>query len=68
MKSMIYSILGAVGAAGVLAFIALIVFGPFITIWGLNTLFHLGIPYTFETYFAVIAVGLFFNFRITSKD
>jgi hypothetical protein len=65
---MIYGILGAVGAAGVLAFVMLILFGPFITIWGMNTLFHLGIPYTFETYFAVIAVGLFFNFRITSKD
>lgn len=64
MKNMIYGI----GAAGVLAFIALILFGPFITVWGLNTLFHLGIPYTVETYFAVIAISLFFNFRITSTS
>ena len=68
MKNIILGLFGAVGAAGILAFLALIVFGPFITIWGLNTLFHLGIPYTFETYFAVIAVGLFFNFRISTKD
>ena len=68
MKNMLYTILGAASVAGVLAFVALLVFGPFITIWGMNTLFHLGIPYTVETYFAVIAVGLFFNFRITSKD
>jgi hypothetical protein len=64
MKNMIYGI----GAAGVLAFIVLILFGPFITVWGLNTLFHLGIPYTVETYFAVIAISLFFNFRITSTS
>ena len=68
MKNIILGLFGAVGAAGILAFLALIVFGPFITIWGLNTLFHLGIPYTLETYFAVIAVGLFFNFRISTKE
>jgi hypothetical protein len=68
MKNIIYSMIGAVGAAGIIAFLALIVFGPFITIWGLNTLFHLGIPYTLETYFAVVAVSLFFNFRISTKD
>jgi hypothetical protein len=68
MKNVVYSILGAVGAAGIIAFLALILFGPFITIWGLNTLFRLGIPYTLETYLAVIAVGLFFNFRISTKD
>mgnify|MGYP003336924546 FL=1 len=68
MKDIIFGIIGAVGAAGILALLAVIVFGPFITIWGLNTLFHLGIPYTLETYFAVIAVGLFFNFRISTKE
>ena len=68
MKNIIYSMIGAVGAAGIIAFLALIVFGPFITIWGLNTLFHLGIPYTLETYFVIVAVSLFFNFRISTKD
>jgi len=69
MKNIVYGIIGAVGAAGILTILALIIFGPFITIWGLNTLFPvLAIPYTFETYFAVIAVSLFFNFRISTKD
>ena len=46
---------------GLLTFILLIIFGPFIAIWGLNTLFKLGIPYTIETYFAVFAVSLFLH-------
>ena len=34
-----------------------IVFGPFITIWSLNTLFPvLAIPYTLETWAATIAL------------
>ena len=34
--------------------LVLIVFGPFFTIWALNTLFPvLNIPYTFETWVAV---------------
>lgn len=62
--------LAAFGILGILSFIAMLIFGPFITIWGLNTLFPvLAIPYTFETYVAVMAVGMFFNFRISrSKD
>jgi hypothetical protein len=44
------------------------IFGPFITIWALNTLFPvLVIPYTIETYFAVIAIGIFLNTNISSK-
>ena len=68
MKNVLYGMLGAVGAAGIITILVLIVFGPFITIWGLNTLFHLGIPYTLETYFAMVAISLFFNFRISKKD
>ena len=45
------------------------IFGPFITIWALNTLFPvLAIPYTIETYFAVIAMSVFFHANISSKD
>jgi ribosomal protein RSM22 (predicted rRNA methylase) len=44
------------------------IFGPFITIWALNTLFPvLAIPYTVETYFAVIAIGIFLNTNISTK-
>jgi len=45
------------------------IFGPFITIWALNTLFPvLAIPYNIETYFAVIAMSVFFHANISSKD
>lgn len=68
MKNMLYTILGAASVAGVLAFVALLVFGPFITIWALNTLFPmLAIPYTIETYFAVIAMSVFFHSNISFK-
>jgi hypothetical protein len=34
------------------------VFGPFITIWALNTLFSLAIPYTLSTWLAAAWIGL----------
>jgi hypothetical protein len=53
---------------GLLIFLAAIL-GPFITIWALNTLFPaLAIPYNIETYFAVIAIGIFFNANVSTKD
>lgn len=33
---------------------ALVILGPIFTIWSLNTLFGLGIPYTFKTWCATI--------------
>lgn len=38
----------------VLTVIFLVVFGPFITVWSLNTLFGLEIDYSFKTWAAVI--------------
>ena len=46
----------------------LIIVGPFITIWALNTLFGLGIAYTFWTWLAMICLGLFFNGNIGRKS
>ena len=44
--------------------IALIVFGPLCSIWALNTLFPvLAIPYTFDTWLAVILLGGVINTR-----
>jgi hypothetical protein len=44
-------------AAVILLVVLLIVFGPLISIWALNTLFPvLVIPYTFETWCAVILI------------
>jgi hypothetical protein len=48
--------------------IAIIVFGPFFTIWALNTLFPvLAIPYTFETWAATIILGSVFKTNIIKK-
>jgi hypothetical protein len=44
-------------------------FGPILTIWALNTLFPaLAIPYTFETWAAVVLLGSLGNVRISKRD
>lgn len=53
----------------VFGFILLIVFlalvGPLLTIWALNTLFPaLAIPYTFDTWCAVVLIGAFFQIKV----
>lgn len=54
-----------VGGAIVVAIISL-VFGPFFVIWGLNVLFPvLSIPYTFETWAAILLVRLVFQTNVT---
>ena len=68
MKNVLYGIIGTAGIVTILAFVALLLLGPFITIWALNKLFHLGIPYTLETYFAMVAISMFFNLRLSTKD
>jgi hypothetical protein len=48
--------------------IVAVVAGPLATIWALNTLFPvLAIPYTIETWLAVIVVGGIFKANITAK-
>jgi|688.fasta_scaffold08091_33 hypothetical protein len=37
----------------ILLIIALLIFAPLVTIWSLNTLFNLGIDYTFWTWLAM---------------
>jgi hypothetical protein len=42
--------------------ILLVIFGPFATIWALNVLFPvLAIPYTFDTWLAIIVVAALFK-------
>ena len=50
--------------------VAIIIVGPLLSIWALNTLFPvLAIPYTFETWLAVMLVGgVFQGLRIGKKD
>jgi len=51
-----------------LIIIGLIVFGPFITIWSLNTLFPvLNIPYTIDTWVAIVFMGMFFKGNVVVK-
>ena len=48
--------------------VLLVVFGPFATIWSLNTLFPaLAIGYTFETWLAVILLSAAIRSNITMK-
>ncbi len=43
----------------------LVVIGPFLTIWALNTLFPvLAIPFTFETWAAVVLIGAFLRTKV----
>lgn len=53
-----------------IVWLAIIVFmiaiGPILTIWALNTLFPaLAIPFTFETWIAVVIVGALFKTKVT---
>jgi hypothetical protein len=48
--------------------VLLVVFGPFATIWSLNTLFPaLAIGYTFETWLAIILLSAAIRSNITMK-
>jgi hypothetical protein len=47
------------GILGIVAFVlVIIVFGPFVSIWSLNTLFGLTIGYTFKTWLAAIWIQM----------
>lgn len=48
--------------------VVLVAVGPLLTIWALNTLFPvLAIPYTFETWAAVILIKGLITFQVTNK-
>jgi hypothetical protein len=54
-----------------LAIILIVLFvllGPLVTIWALNTIFPvLNIPYSFDTYCAIVILGVFFRANVTVK-
>jgi hypothetical protein len=55
-----------IAAVALIAF--LVIIGPVLTIWALNTLFPVvAIPYTIETWFAVVIVGALFKTNLTYK-
>lgn len=47
-----------VGLAVILIWLALVLGGPFLLIWALNTLFGLAIPFSIETYLAGLVLIL----------
>jgi len=48
--------------------VALVILGPVATIWSLNTLFPaLNIPFTFETWCAVVVLGGVFKSNVVNK-
>ena len=50
-----------------LGLVVLIVSGPLLTIWALNTLFNLGIAYNVATWFASLWIG-FIVMRVTTVN
>ena len=43
----------------IILILLLVVFGPFLTIWSMNTLFPaFAIPFTFDTWAAVVLLGM----------
>jgi len=52
----------------VMLIIVILIFGPLVTIWSLNTLFPaLAIPYVIETWFATLWIFGFFAYKRSSK-
>ena len=48
--------------------VALVVLGPLLTIWALNTLFPiLAIPYTWQTWLSVLVMSAFFQTKVSVK-
>lgn len=47
--------------------ILLIIFGPFLSIWAVNTLFGLTIPFTLKTWFAALILGGLVSGRASSS-
>lgn len=45
----------------VMGIIALVIFWPFVIIWALNTVFSLGIAYTFWTWLAMLVITATFG-------
>lgn len=46
--------------------VALVAIGPLLTIWALNTLFPvLNISYSFDTWAAIVLLGMFFRANVT---
>lgn len=52
---------------GIIILVVLAIVMPILYIWAFNTLFALSIPYTIETWSAVILLQMFFHYSISIK-
>ena len=52
---------------GVVFIVAVIIIGPLLTIWALNTLFAFGIELTIWTWLSVVVLGSFLRGNVTVK-
>lgn len=51
----------------IIFFLLMLIFSPLLTIWALNTLFSLGIAYTFSTWFAMLWVNMLLAARVVNS-
>lgn len=59
----------AIALSVIFTLLVVIVAGPFFTIWSVNTLFALEIPYTFKTWCAVLwLITVFHGIRIVVRS
>lgn len=47
--------------------VAVVISGPLLVIWALNTIFILAIPYNLSTWFAMLVLGIVVNGGIRGK-
>jgi len=54
--------------AVIVLIVAAIIFGPLLAIWAINTLFPVAnIPYSFDTWAAIVLLGAFTRANVTVK-
>jgi len=62
------AIMAAGGLVAIMLAVAFLVLGPIFVIWSLNTLFPiLAIPYSFETWCAVVVLAWFMRMKVSIK-
>jgi hypothetical protein len=62
------AVMFTVGVFAMLLIASLLIFGPLLVVWSLNTLFPvLAISYTFESWAAVVFLFWFFRLKISAK-
>lgn len=62
------TMLAAGGLVAIVLVVAIFTLGPLLVVWALNTLFPiLAIPYSFDSWCAVVVLAWFMRVQITTK-